>query len=47
MKPETKKTFDVAIKLCLVCSIVVSTSAVALKSTQEVKKEEFRQRSIL
>lgn len=47
MKPETKKTFEVAIKLCLICSVVVSASAVALKGTQDRKKEEFRQRSIL
>lgn len=47
MKPETKKTFEVAIKLCLFCSIVVSGLAVGLKSTQQQQKKLFRQQSIL
>jgi len=40
-------TFRVAILLCLVCSIAVSSLAVGLRSTQKEKKEEFRQQNIL
>ena len=47
MKPETQKTFKVAVTLCLVCSVVVSALAVGLKSIQEKQKEAFRQQSIL
>lgn len=47
MAPETKKTFKVAVLLCLSCSIVVSSLAVGLKSTQQIQKERFRQQSIL
>ena len=47
MKPETKKTFKVAVLLCLGCSVVVSTLAVGLKPIQEKQKESFRQQSIL
>ncbi|MEZ6130262.1 MAG: Na(+)-translocating NADH-quinone reductase subunit C [Planctomycetaceae bacterium] len=47
MKPETKRTFKVAIQLCLVCSVVVSALAVGLKPIQEEQKEAFRQQSIL
>jgi Na+-transporting NADH:ubiquinone oxidoreductase subunit C len=47
MKPETLRTFKVAVALCLVCSIIVSSLAVGLKPIQEEKKEEFRQQSIL
>lgn len=47
MKPETLKTFKVAVTLCLVCSVVVSSLAVGLKSIQEEQKEAFRQQSIL
>lgn len=47
MKPETKKTFEVAIKLCLFCSVVVSGLAVGLKGIQQEQKELFRQQSIL
>lgn len=47
MKPEVQKTFKVAITLCLVCSIVVSSLAVGLASTQKEQKERFRQQSIL
>jgi Na+-transporting NADH:ubiquinone oxidoreductase subunit C len=39
--------FRVAILLCLVCSIAVSSLAVGLRSTQKQKKEEFRQQNIL
>lgn len=44
---ETLKTFKVAILLCLVCSVIVSTLAVGLGPTQERKREEFRQQSVL
>lgn len=47
MKPETKKTFEVAVKLCLFCSIVVSGLAVGLKGIQQKQKRLFRQQSIL
>ncbi|MEQ9410457.1 MAG: Na(+)-translocating NADH-quinone reductase subunit C [Fuerstiella sp.] len=47
MKPETKKTFTVAVTLCLVCSVVVSSLAVGLKGIQQEQKEAFRQQSIL
>ena len=47
MKPETIRTFKVAVTLCLVCSVVVSSLAVGLKSIQEEQKEIFRQQSIL
>lgn len=47
MKPETEKTFKVAISLCLVCSIIVSSLAVGLKPTQERQKEAFRKQSVL
>lgn len=44
---ETIRTFKVAILLCLVCSVVVSGIHVLLRSTQENKREEFRQQSVL
>ena len=44
---DTVKTFKVAIQLCLVCSVVVSSLAVFLGPTQERKREEFRQQSVL
>lgn len=44
---ETLKTFKVAILLCLVCSVIVSALAVGLGPTQERKREEFRQQSVL
>ena len=47
MKPETQKTFKVAVLLCLVCSVVVSSLAVGLKGIQARQKEAFRQQSIL
>jgi Na+-transporting NADH:ubiquinone oxidoreductase subunit C len=47
MTPENKKTFKVAVTLCLVCSVVVSSLAVGLKGIQEEQKEAFRQQSIL
>ena len=42
-----RKTFMVALLLCLVCSVVVSTSAVVLKPTQKVNRELELQRSVL
>ena len=47
MTPETKRTFKVAITLCFICSIVVSSLAYFLKDIQEDAKESFRQQSIL
>ncbi|MCP4507239.1 MAG: Na(+)-translocating NADH-quinone reductase subunit C, partial [Fuerstiella sp.] len=47
MNPETKRTFKVAIQLCLVCSVVVSSLAVGLKDIQNQQKEAFRQPRIL
>ncbi len=47
MKSEIQKTFQVAVTLCLVCSVTVSTLAVVLKDRQDRAKEEFRQQSIL
>lgn len=43
----TKKTLAVALVLCLVCSVVVSTAAVALKPLQERNRATDRQRNIL
>lgn len=40
-------TFRVAILLCLVCSVAVSSLAVGLRGIQKQKKEEFRQQNIL
>ena len=37
-KDSTTNTLIVALVLCLVCSIVVSTAAVALKPQQELNK---------
>ena len=42
-----RKTFMVALLLCLACSVVVSTSAVVLKPTQKVNRELELQRSVL
>ena len=46
-RDTTVQTFKTAILLALVCSIAVSSLAVGLKSTQQMKKEEFRQQNIL
>ncbi len=40
-------TFRVAVLLCLVCSVVVSSLAVGLRDTQQTQKETFRQQNIL
>jgi Na+-transporting NADH:ubiquinone oxidoreductase subunit C len=42
-----KKTFIVAIVLCLVCSVIVSMSSVLLKPIQEANKDAFLKRSML
>ncbi|MGI1678266.1 MAG: Na(+)-translocating NADH-quinone reductase subunit C [Cellvibrionaceae bacterium] len=42
-----KKTFIVAIVLCLVCSVIVSMSSVLLKPIQLANKEAFLKRNIL
>ena len=42
-----KKTLIVAISLCFVCSVIVSTAAVVLKPAQEVNKTLDRKRNIL
>ncbi|PID50143.1 MAG: Na(+)-translocating NADH-quinone reductase subunit C [Proteobacteria bacterium] len=42
-----QKTLAVALLLCLVCSVAVSTSAVALKAKQEQNKLEDKRRNIL
>ncbi|MDC3332945.1 Na(+)-translocating NADH-quinone reductase subunit C [bacterium] len=41
------KTMTVALALCVVCSLLVSTAAVVLKPTQEVNKTLDRKRNIL
>ncbi len=41
------KTLTVALLLCIVCSIVVSTAAVVLKPAQETNQELDRKRNIL
>ncbi|MEO2036388.1 MAG: Na(+)-translocating NADH-quinone reductase subunit C [Planctomycetaceae bacterium] len=40
-------TFKVAVLLCLVCSVVVSSLAVGLRDIQQQQKEAFRQQNIL
>jgi Na+-transporting NADH:ubiquinone oxidoreductase subunit C len=40
-------TFTVAICLCIVCSVVVSTAAVMLRPAQERNKLQERKRNIL
>ncbi|WP_417330060.1 Na(+)-translocating NADH-quinone reductase subunit C [Halomonas cupida] len=42
-----KKVLTVAFALCLVCSIIVSTAAVALRSKQELNQELDRKTNIL
>ena len=44
---STKKIFTVAFSLCLVCSLLVSTAAVGLKSIQEDNKVKERKENIL
>jgi Na+-transporting NADH:ubiquinone oxidoreductase subunit C len=44
---STAKTLTVALLLCIVCSVVVSTAAVMLKPAQEANKTLDRKRNIL
>ncbi|NIR29766.1 MAG: Na(+)-translocating NADH-quinone reductase subunit C [Gammaproteobacteria bacterium] len=44
---STQKTLLVAVVLCLVCSVIVSTAAVALKPRQERNRALDRQKNIL
>ena len=46
-KDTVSKTIIVALALCIVCSVVVSTAAVMLKPAQEANVQEDRQRNIL
>ncbi|WP_048307733.1 Na(+)-translocating NADH-quinone reductase subunit C [Halomonas sp. PR-M31] len=42
-----KKTLGVALALCIVCSVIVSTAAVALRPTQQLNQELDRKSNIL
>lgn len=42
-----KKTLTVALSLCIVCSVVVSTAAVVLRPTQQMNQELDRKSNIL
>ena len=46
-RDSTLGTIVTAAVLCVVCSVVVSASAVGLKSFQEANKKKFQQRNIL
>jgi Na+-transporting NADH:ubiquinone oxidoreductase subunit C len=46
-KDTVGKTIGVALALCIVCSVVVSTAAVMLKPAQTANVEEDRKRNIL
>ena len=46
-RDSVQNTFKVAILLCLVCSVIVSSLAVGLRSTQIEQKQAFRQQNIL
>ena len=46
-RDSIENTFAVAVGLCLVCSILVSSMAVGLRPIQEQQREAFRQESIL
>ena len=46
-RDSVKQTFKVAILLCLVCSLLVSASAVGLRSIQEANKLRDKQKNIL
>lgn len=46
-KDSTARTVIVALVLCIVCSVIVSTAAVALKPAQQANKQKDFQRSIL
>lgn len=47
MQDDTKRTFAVAATLCLVCSVLVSTAAVSLKSAQKENQRLDVQKNIL
>jgi Na+-transporting NADH:ubiquinone oxidoreductase subunit C len=44
---STAKTLLVALSLCIVCSVIVSTAAVVLKPAQEINKTLDKKRNIL
>lgn len=44
---SVKKTLIVALSLCIVCSVIVSTAAVLLKPAQEANVEQDKKRNIL
>ena len=46
-KESTGRTFSVALVLSLICAVIVSVSAVALRPTQEFNKELDRKKNIL
>lgn len=46
-RDSIQNTFKVAILLCLVCSVVVSSMAVGLRDIQKQQKEAFRQQNIV
>jgi len=46
-RDSIQNTFKVAILLCLVCSVIVSSLAVGLRDIQQEQKEAFRQQNIL
>lgn len=46
-KESTSRTLTVALLLCVVCSIVVSGTAVILKPMQEINQSLYRNRNIL
>ncbi len=46
-RDSIQNTFRVAVLLCLICSVMVSVTAVGLRDTQQAQKERFRQENIL
>ncbi|MBT8150665.1 MAG: Na(+)-translocating NADH-quinone reductase subunit C, partial [Gammaproteobacteria bacterium] len=46
-KDSIGKTLGVALLLCIVCSVVVSTAAVKLRPLQQINKDIDRKRNIL
>lgn len=46
-RDSIQNTFKVAVLLCLVCSVIVSSMAVGLRDIQKQQKEAFRQQNIL
>ena len=46
-RDSIQNTFKVALLLCLVCSVVVSSLAVGLRDIQQEQKDAFRQQNIL